>query len=152
MVAVGQGMPFIPAGGVEEVVLELERQRRCIAPLLSFRSERGRAHRLIAVCNCPKQSSEKCYCSPQTLPHLNISLRMSNNCPYSSVFNTVGGFQALPRAVKPKKYEITTILPAFFLYIATHFANRAKCDLGSRYQQEHTMERSENVSWWKTTG
>lgn len=151
MEAVGEGMPFIPAGRVDEVVLELERQRGCIAPSLSFRSERCRPHRLTAVCNCPKQSNEKCHFSPQTLPHSNASLRMNNNCHYSSVFNTVGRFQALLRAVKPKKCEIMTGLPAFSQYTATHFANRAKCDLDSRYKQEHTMERSENVSWWKTS-
>lgn len=142
-------MPFIPAGRVDEVVLELERQRRCIAPWLSFRYERCRPHRLTAVCKCPKRSNEKHYSlkifhfSPQTSPHSNASLRMNNNCHYSSGFNTVGTFQALLRA---GRYEMVTELPA------THFTNRAKCDLGSRYQQEHTMERSENVSWWKTSG
>lgn len=90
--AVGQGMPFITAGRVDEVVLELEMQRRFIAPSLSFRCERCRPQRLTAVCNYPKQSNEKYYFSPQTLPHSNASLRMSNNCHYSSVFNTLGRF------------------------------------------------------------
>lgn len=85
MVAVSQGMPFITAGRVDEVVLELERQRRCMAPLLSFRCERCRPQRLTAVWNCPNQSNEKYYFSPQILPHSNASLRMSNNCHYSSV-------------------------------------------------------------------
>lgn len=93
------------------------------------------------------------YFSPQTLPHLNASVRKSNNLyHYSDVFNTAGRFQALLTAVQPKKYETVTILPTFSQYIATHYANRAKCDLGFRYCQEDTTERPENVSRWKAPG
>lgn len=38
---------------------------------------------------------------------------MSNNCHYSNVSNTLGRFQALLKAAKPKKYETMTILLPF---------------------------------------